>query len=143
MSEGHDRIDLCIDATTELSSAWNLVSEPGWFINEGELVEHEVTWDDDIATVVDRDHGAFRFRREATDGSGYMADRGIDAEGEGIRLVEFWIRENGSAVTIRVVESGFASMPVPVDEQIAQHEQNTRTWQHQLELARERLEAEG
>lgn len=142
MTDDHDRIDLSIDVDVAVSSAWDFVSEPGWFINEGELVEHDVTWDGSTATVVDRNHGKFQFRREASDPPRYLADRGVHPEeGDPVRLVEFWIVDKGQTVTIRVVESGFASMPVPVDEQLAQYEQNTRTWQHQLELARDRLRA--
>ena len=133
---------MSVDVDAAVSAAWDFVSEPGWFINEGELVEHDITWDGSTATVVARDHGRFQFRREASDPPSYLADRGIDPEHDDpVRLVEFWIVDNGQSATIRVVESGFASMPVPVDEQIAQYEQNTRTWQQQLALARHRLRA--
>ncbi|MGH3502692.1 MAG: hypothetical protein ACRDQA_17635, partial [Nocardioidaceae bacterium] len=57
------------------------------------------------------------------------------------RLVEFSIADGAGVVTVRVVESGFASMQASVEEQLAQYEQNTKTWKHQLELARERLES--
>lgn len=56
-------------------------------------------------------------------------------------LIEFWIVGEESPVTIRVAESGSPSMPVPVAEQSAQYEQDTRTWQDHLELARDRPSA--
>ncbi|MBR7744775.1 hypothetical protein KC207_15875 [Phycicoccus sp. BSK3Z-2] len=137
----HDRIDLTVTIDgTNVPAAWELVSEPGWYINEGRLVEHDIAWDADVATVVDRDHGEFSFQRETSDPPHYLADRAVDDGTASSRLVQFWVEDCGTAVTIRVVESGFASMPIPVDEQTAQHAQNTKTWRHQLDLARDRLQ---
>lgn len=92
--------------------------------------------------VTDPSHGSFTFEVESLEPPDYAAYRGLNADEQGSsRLVEFWVTGEADGVTVRVVESGFASMQVPVDDQIAQYEQNTKTRKHQLELARERLES--
>lgn len=137
-ADGHDRIDLraIVDASAE--QAWAFVSEPGWYINEGTLVDHEITWNGLEVTVVDADHGSFVLRREAVDPPRYSRDSGTVNEHGDVREVEFWVSP-GPPVELRVVESGFASMHIPVEDQRAQHDQNTRTWRQQLELAQNRL----
>ena len=48
---------------TTVEDAWSFISEPGWFINEGRLVDHEITWPDEGTVVVaDADHGEFTFK---------------------------------------------------------------------------------
>ena len=41
---------------------------------------------------------------------------------------------------VRLIESGFTAMDAPLEEQLAQFDQNIKTWRHQLQLAKERLE---
>ena len=52
-----------IDATAE--TVFAIVCEPGWYINDGEYREHEVTTDGAVSTVVDPVHGTFSIVTEA------------------------------------------------------------------------------
>jgi len=139
----HDRIDLDVAINTTVDAAWALVGEPGWFINDGQLTSHTVEWQGEARVrVTDPTHGAFTFEVEELEPPRYAAIRGLDADQKGgSRLVEFWVTGRAGGVGVRVVESGFASMQASIEEQIAQYEQNTKTWKRQLDLARERLES--
>ncbi len=141
-SDNHDRIELEAHIATTVDNAWALISEPGWFINSGQLVHHDIEWQDQrTAVVTDADHGTFTFKVEALEPPRHVAYRGLETDGQGgSRLVEFWIDPQQSDVVVRLVESGFASMAAPVAEQVAQFEQNTKTWQQQLAAAKERLQ---
>ena len=137
-TDNHDRIDLRVIVDASVEQAWAFVSEPGWYINEGALVDHEISWNDSEVTVVDADHGRFVLRREAVDPPRYLRDSSTVNEHGDVRRVEFWVSA-GLPGELRVVETGFASMHGSVEDQRAQHEQNTRTWRRQLELAQQRL----
>ncbi|GER24196.1 polyketide cyclase [Zafaria cholistanensis] len=65
MSASTDRIERSILIRTDLAAAWALVSEPGWFINDGGITRHEVEHDGDLARVTDPDHGTFLIRTVA------------------------------------------------------------------------------
>lgn len=128
---------------TTVDRVWQLIGEPGWFINEGRLSPHTVEWDDGHVTVTDPDHGSFIFEVVSWEAPTHVALRGVDADRHGSpRVVEFWVDPASAGTTVRLVESGFATMNVPDDGKIAQHEQNTRTWRLQLDLARELLESD-
>ncbi len=75
-TNGHDRIDLRAIVDASVEQAWVFVSEPGWYINEGSLADHEITWNGAEATVVDLDHGSFVLHREAVDPPLYLRDSG-------------------------------------------------------------------
>lgn len=141
-SDNHDRIELEAHIATTVDDAWALISEPGWFINSGQLVHHDIEWRDQrTAVVTDADHGTFTFKVEALEPPRHVAYRGQETDDQGgSRLVEFWVVPQQSDVVVRLVESGFASMAAPVTEQVAQFEQNTKTWQEQLEAAKDRLQ---
>ncbi len=144
-SDNHDRIELKAHIATTVDDAWALISEPGWFINSGQLGHHDIKWEDQrTAIVTDADHGTFTFKVEALEPLRHVAYRGLETDGQGgSRLVEFWVVPQESDVVVQLVESGFASMAVPVTEQVAQFEQNTKTWQQQLMAAKESLQTSG
>ena len=145
MNDDHHVIDLRVTVDCSVGEAWALVGEPGWFINDGALMPHTITWhDDDRVEVTDPDHGSFTFVVERHEPPHHLACRGLDVDGRGsTRLVELSVSEHDGRVSIRVVESGFASMAVSAAERVAQYEQNVETWRRQLTLARSRLTPSG
>ena len=54
-------------------------------------------------------------------------------------LVEFWITPADSGVLLKVVESGFASLPGTEAERRARFDGNNEGWTIELELARTHL----
>lgn len=143
MSDTKDRIERQIDIDASAERVWSLVSQPGWWINNGEIVDHKIERVGDLDVVHDPDHGAFPIRTERLDPPRYaafrwMADRD-DRSGEGpSTLTEFWIddHEGRTGVTLRVVESGFSSLDVSAEEQRKRIEENTEGWELELAAAR-------
>ncbi len=140
--ENFDRIEreIAIEATAE--RVWQLVSEPGWYINDSVITEHRIDRDGDLSTVHDPVHGAFVFRTVKLDEPRYAAFRWLadasDPDSEST-LVEFWIADSGSGVILKVVESGFASLSGSEAERRARFDGNAEGWKLELELARTHL----
>ncbi|OCW85458.1 ATPase [Nocardia farcinica] len=137
-----DRIEreIAIDAAAD--RVWSLVSEPGWFINDKAITEHRIERDGDLSTIHDPVHGAFTFRTVELDEPRYAAFRWLadaaDPQSDST-LVEFWITPADSGVLLKVVESGFASLPGTEAERRARFDGNNEGWTIELELARTHL----
>lgn len=132
---GFDRIEKSIDIDAPASRVWQLIAEPGWFINEGTYRAHEIERDGDVSLVHDPTHGTFRIRTEALDEPRYAAFRWFGDEG-GSTLVEFTVEERDGGVTLRVVESGFASLPGTDADRRKAFDGNTEGWDAELVVAR-------
>jgi uncharacterized protein YndB with AHSA1/START domain len=139
-----DRIEreIAIDAPPQ--RVWELVSEPGWYINDKQIVEHRIDRDGDLATVHDPIHGAFAFRTVELDEPRYAAFRWLadpdDADSDST-LVEFWVTpdESGGGVVLKVAESGFAALPGTAAERRERLDGNVEGWRIELDLARAHL----
>lgn len=144
MTEELDRIERQIDIAAAAHRVWSLISEPGWYINDDAIREHRIERSDDVAIVHDPVHGAFAFRTVTLEPPKYAAFRWV-ADPEQVdgpsTLVEFWIDETGSeSVVLRVVESGFASLPGDAAERRRKFDDNTEGWISELDVARRHLE---
>ena len=136
-----DRIERQVDIAASARRVWDLVSRPGWFINDGAVIDHGIERDGDLAVVRDPVHGPFRIRTEKLDPPGYAAFRWLSDEGDGSTLVEFWIEErDGGGVTLRVAESGFSSLGGSEAERRRRVEDNTQGWEIELGAARSYLD---
>lgn len=80
MDASTDRIERSILIRTDIAAAWELVSEPGWFINDGGITRHEVERDGDLARVTDPDHGTFLIRTVALEEPQRAAFRWLPVE---------------------------------------------------------------
>lgn len=143
-----DRIEreIAIDATS--TRVWDLIARPGWWINEGEVVDLPTDVEGDVATVRHPAYGAFRIQTVALEEPRYAAYRWLGGAADGAEqrsgaeatarsLVEFWILEQAAGgVLLRVVESGIASLPGGPDAQRATYEENERGWRQELEAAK-------
>jgi uncharacterized protein YndB with AHSA1/START domain len=137
-----DRIERQIDIDASADRVWDLVARPGWYINDGEIVEHRTERVGDVDVVRDPVHGAFPIRTERLDPPRYAAFRwlsgeaGSDLGAQGSTLVEFWIDDRpGGGVTLRVVESGFLSLDVTEEERRKRFEENDAGWREELDAA--------
>ncbi|MCZ4535975.1 SRPBCC domain-containing protein [Gordonia terrae] len=137
-----DRVEREIAIDAPADRVWSLVSEPGWFINDKAITEHRIERDGDLSTIHDPVHGAFTFRTVELDEPRYAAFRWLadaaDPQSDST-LVEFWITPADSGVLLKVVESGFASLPGTEAERRARFDGNNEGWTIELELARTHL----
>ena len=132
-----DRIERSITIAATPQRVWPIVSEPGWWINEGSVRPHRIDHNGDgTVTVHDQTHGAWRIRIEQLDEPRYAAFRWLGREhqeGAGT-LTEFWLDEVEGGVTLRVVESGLDN--IPEERREAYLRENTQGWEQELAAAR-------
>lgn len=144
MTEVLDRIEKQIDIDAAADRVWSLISEPGWYINDKAIRDHRIERSGDVDIVHDPVHGAFAIRTVTLDPPKYAAFRWI-ADAEHVdgpsTLVEFWIDEKGAdSVVLKVVESGFASLPGDAAERRKKFDDNTEGWTIELGVAKAHLE---
>lgn len=139
-----DRIDrqIHIDATAD--RVWELVARPGWWINDGTVVDLPTETQGDVVTVTHPSYGSFRIQTVRLDEPGYAAYRWLggktdagDSEEPPTTLVEFWIEEQPTGgVLLRVAESGFAALPGGPATRREAFEDNDQGWVQELAAAR-------
>ncbi|MDF3285434.1 MULTISPECIES: SRPBCC domain-containing protein [unclassified Gordonia (in: high G+C Gram-positive bacteria)] len=140
-----DRIEHQVLIDAPVQRVWDLVSEPGWYINDKTLTEHRIETRDGITTVVDPVQGSFSMRIVELDEPRYAAFRWlIDADDPSstFTLVEFWLTPTDSGVEVKVAESGFASLDESDVNRRSRLEDHTEGWRFELELARAALTEE-
>ncbi len=138
--------DITIDAPME--RVWTLVSEPGWWINAGEVVAHEIDRQgDSIVVVVDASCGRFSLEIVETRQPDYVAFRWLsgemDPDGSLQTLVEFFLDGDEESTTVRVKESGFLAGDVPEAKRRESFDDNADGWRAELDAAKRHLEASG
>lgn len=137
-----DRIEREIHIDAPPGRVWRLIARPGWWINEGQVVDLPTDVDGDVSTVHHPTYGGFRIRTVQLDEPRYAAYRWLGGEaGTGSEgpttLVEFWIEEQeGGGVRLRVAESGFASLPGDDLARRKAFEENDEGWEQELRAAR-------
>jgi uncharacterized protein YndB with AHSA1/START domain len=108
-----DSVERSIRIDAGARRVWDLVTRPGWWINDGEVTGHRIERDGDRARVTDPSCGAFEILTVKLEPLSYAAFRwrsdGVSRSVDGpTTLVEFWLDDHGDgSVTVRVVESGF------------------------------------
>ena len=143
MSDGTDRIQREIEIAADAARVWELVSQPGWWINDGRIVQHRIEREGDVSTVHDPVHGAFPIQTVRLEPPRYAAFRwmSLDSRDRSVHdqstLIEFWITDRpGGGVVLRVIERGFESLDAPEDERRKNLEDNTEGWEVELAAAR-------
>ena len=137
-----DRIDRSIDIDAPAERVWELVSRPGWWINDGEVeAEPDLTVTGDDALLRHPTHGEFRLRVIEARPTSYLSYRWVD--GDDGTLVEFWIEPRERGVTLRVAESGFSTLGKPRAEWLEQREGHLGGWETELGAARTWVERAG
>lgn len=136
-----DAIRQSIEIEAPIEIVWRLVSEPGWWINDGELEPHRIEYSETadgevLAEVTGHSAGVWRLIVVAARENHYVAFRwaphaaaNLDATGPtGSTLVEFTLHEESDRVIVDVVESGFAALRIPPEKIAANHAENTEGW---------------
>jgi uncharacterized protein YndB with AHSA1/START domain len=140
-----DRIQREITIDAPVDRVWGLVTEPGWWVGEGEDSGKNRRREGDL-DVIDSRYGRFPVAVETVEPKSYVAYRWasgfpgeIPAEGNST-LVEFWLSERDGGTLVRVAESGFASLTVTDEVRDRSFEGNTEGWAQQCGLLRTRAE---
>ena len=129
MTSELDRIERQITIDAPATRVWELVTEPGWYINEKQITEHRLERDGDLTVVHDPVHGAFRWLSDHTDPDSPST------------LVEFRLDAvSDTSTVLSVTETGFDSLPGDSAERRAQYEGHVEGWAIELDLARTHLE---
>ena len=136
-----DRIEREILIQAPLDRVWNLVSEPGWWIGDGDRSSQVVTREDDVVIVDDPRYGRFPVLQVSADAPHHVGFRSTDDPAqrpghENSTLVEFFLTEQDGGTLLRVVETGFAALPIPTEQRTAALEGNTEGWRQQLGFAK-------
>jgi len=135
MTDPIDRIEREIHIDAPIERVFALVSEPGWWIEDGP--ERAVTREGDVTYVELPQHGRFPVVPISSDAPRHLAFRnaGPDQQpGEGT-LVEFHLAECDGGTLLRVVESDLAAMGAPFD--VAG---NIEGWDTELAVAKRNAE---
>lgn len=140
-----DEITRSIHIAADAATVWDIVSEPGWFINDGEWTDHEVTTDGDVSRVVDPVHGEFHIGTVELDPPHRAVFRWLGGkvgalEDTPANTVEFTIRPDGDGVVLTVKETGFAALDADAIERRRRFEENSEGWGIELDVARRRAE---
>lgn len=142
-----DTIERQVEIDAPMDRVWALVSEPGWWINEGSIRPHRLEERGDHVVVHDEKHGAFPIEVVESRQPEYIAFRWLAAEDQAHAadhietLVEFTLEERDGRVLVRVVESGFATNGTATDEQrLASHSDNSEGWGIEMAALRTHLE---
>jgi uncharacterized protein YndB with AHSA1/START domain len=140
-----DTIEQQIDIAAPIDRVWALVSQPGWFINDGAITDHALEERDGQVVVSDPTHGDFAFEPIESREPEYVATRWFPREGqEGTRVttvVEFWLEETAAGVRLKVRESGFTGGSLSDAARGTHFAENTEGWAAELGAARSHLEA--
>lgn len=133
-----DRVERSISIAAGVERVWDLVTRPGWWINDGEVVGHRIERDGDLCRVHDPTHGEFEILVVALEPRTYAAfrwrsDKVTRSVAGPTTLVEFWLDDHGDGtVTVRVVESGFDGLDSPEDVRRANRDGNDKGWRQEL-----------
>ena len=141
-----DEIVRSIRIAASAETVFDVISEPGWFINDGEYRAHEITVDGTTATVVDPVHGEFaidiveldRPRRAVFRWLGGVAGALEDFPAN---TIEFTIVPDGDGVELTVRETGFAGLSADAVQRRRSFEANAQGWIEELGVAKVRAEA--
>jgi uncharacterized protein YndB with AHSA1/START domain len=136
-----DRIDKSVDIDASAEKVWDLVSRPGWWINDGTVdAEPQLRQEEDVTVLTHPQHGEFRLLTVAADRPSYVAFRWLhaatDARPQRSTLVEFRIAPRGDGVTLSVTESGFSGLSPDRAVWLADRSGNVEGWDTELAAAR-------
>ncbi|GAA2757401.1 hypothetical protein [Actinopolymorpha rutila] len=136
-----DRIEREIMIDAPIERVWSLVSEPGWWIGDGDRSKQTVTREGDLVVVEFQPYGRFGVLPIAADAPAYVSFRGNADPGElpgedNSTLVEFFLTEKDGGTLVRVVESGFDTMYPSPEGRADALRGNTQGWELQLGFAK-------
>ena len=141
-----DTITREIEIRAPRAIVWELVSTPGWWINHGTIVDNAVQERDGAFIVTNSTHGEFPLLVERSVEPDEVAFRWAPwdelAVESGSTLVEFFLSGPADGpVTVRVVESGWASVDQSPERVADNYRENESGWESELGALKNRLES--
>jgi len=137
-----DRVDRTIDIDAPAERVWDLVTRPGWWINEGSVdPEPDIRTDGTTTVLTHPTYGEFRLETVESRPTSYVAFHWLDLGVEASTLVEFRIEPRPSGgVTLSVTESGFSRLGKSRHEWLEHRERNNDGWRDELTAAKTYVE---
>ncbi|QWW19512.1 toxin [Schaalia sp. 19OD2882] len=144
--EDHDvvEVDALVDAPLE--AVWALVSEPGWWVNDGPVGDHECWVDDEgLHHVSDPEAGEWLVQRAESDPMDLAAFRWYPLAGDEFpedrtTRVEVSLSEERGRVAVHVEESGLSGVSEDEDEARTAWEDARGLWEDALVQIKQSLE---
>jgi uncharacterized protein YndB with AHSA1/START domain len=132
-----DRIDRSIEIDAPPERVWDLVTRPGWWINEGEVdPDPDVRIEGSTTVLSHPKYGEFRMETVEARPPSYVAYRWHEPDQDASTLVEFRIEPRDGGVTLYVAESGFSQLGRPREEWLRRREGNDSGWLEELGAAK-------
>jgi uncharacterized protein YndB with AHSA1/START domain len=141
-----DRIEREVTIAAPPQRVWSVITEPehvaGWFGFEGKPVELDELGPGGRMVVDHGEYGVHPMRIETVDPPRLFAWRwvpyesGVEPTDGNSTLVEFFLSAEGDGTLLRIVETGFAGLPVPEEVRSSKLEENTGGWTEMAERVR-------
>jgi uncharacterized protein YndB with AHSA1/START domain len=147
MEQVPDTIEREILIHAPVERVWPLVSEPGWFVNAGQVRPHELRPDperDNVTIVTDPEYGDFSIETVSSAPPESITFRwlgGAVDEGRSVvhTQVVFTLTPVGQDTRLSVVESGWAAVEA-TEEVAGEYRENTEGWEAELQAAKSYVE---
>lgn len=145
--EDFDRVEVDREIAASVEDVWAVVSEPGWWVNDGPVDDHEVTLDDEgIYHVTDPEAGEWLVEKVDEDPMDVVAFRWYpiasdELPDEYATRVEISLSEEGDSVSVHIEESGLSSVSDDEDEARQMWDDEAGMWAEALDAIKAHLEA--
>lgn len=145
--EDFDCVEVDRGIAASVEDVWAVVSEPGWWVNDGPVDDHEVTLDDEgIYHVTDPEAGEWLVEKVDEDPMDVVAFRWYpiasdELPDEYATRVEISLSEEGDSVSVHIEESGLSSVSDDEDEARQMWDDEAGMWAEALDAIKAHLEA--
>lgn len=145
--EDFDSVEVDRRIAASVEDVWAVVSEPGWWVNDGPVDDHEVTLDDEgIYHVTDPEAGEWLVEKADEDPMDVVAFRWYpiasdELPDEYATRVEISLSEEGDSVSVHIEESGLSSVSDDEDEARQMWDDEAGMWAEALDAIKAHLEA--
>lgn len=145
--EDFDRVEVDRRIAASVEDVWAAISEPGWWVNDGPVDDHEVTLDDEgIYHVTDPEAGEWLVEKADEDPMDVVAFRWYpiasdELPDEYATRVEISLSEEGDSVSVHIEESGLSSVSDDEDEARQMWDDEAGMWAEALDAIKAHLEA--
>ncbi|WP_165216849.1 SRPBCC domain-containing protein [Schaalia sp. ZJ1691] len=111
-----DRVEADVVVAATQEAVWAVVSEPGWWMNDGPLDDHEVERDEDgVYHVEDPDAGEWLVEREDEDPMDMISFRwdpraSDELDSDQCTRIEISLSEEDGGTAVHIEESGISTL---------------------------------
>ena len=141
-----DSVEADVLIETTIENAWALVSEPGWWINDGPLGDHDVEHGDDgLYHVTDPEAGTWLVEKLDEDPMDVVRFRWYPVASdefpeETLTTVEVSLSEEKGKIALHVEEFGISALSDDEDEAYQLWENEAGLWDQAVDSAKDYLE---